>query len=101
MNSDSTRCSNGSPSSYRASYREGLSPFVCSCSMFPLFALALKLYTMALAVAHAWCEHHQEPLGVRGLGGPEGFTMGDGLRHRLHILRIKLDRKSSNPWIYL
>ena len=48
--------------------------------MFPLFALALKafiLFVMALAAAHAWCEHHQKLLGVRRLGGPEGFTMGD------------------------
>ena len=55
----------------------GLSHFVCYCSMFPLFALAHKLFTMALAAAHAWCEHHQKLLGVRRLGGPEGFTMGD------------------------
>ena len=51
-----------------------------SCIMFPLFALALKAFisfVMALAAAHAWCEHHQKLLGVRRLGGPEGFTMGD------------------------
>ena len=34
-------------------------------------------FVMALAAAHAWCEHHQKLLGVRRLGGPEGFTMGD------------------------
>ena len=48
--------------------------------MFPLFALALKafiFFLMALAAAHAWCEHHQKLLGVRRLGGPKGFTMGD------------------------
>ena len=48
--------------------------------MFPLFALALKafiFFVMALAAAHAWCEHHQKLLGVRRLGGPEGFMMGD------------------------
>ena len=45
--------------------------------MFPLFALALKFFVMALAAAHAWCEHHQEVLAVRRLGGPKGFTMGD------------------------
>ena len=48
--------------------------------MFPLFALALKAFisfVMALAAARAWCEHHQKLLGVRRLGGPEGFTMGD------------------------
>ena len=48
--------------------------------MFPPFALALKafiFFVMALAAAHAWCEHHQKLLGVRRLGGPEGFTMGD------------------------
>ena len=48
--------------------------------MFPLFALALKafiFFVMALAAAHAWCEHHQKLLGVRRLGEPEGFTMGD------------------------
>ena len=48
--------------------------------MFPLFALALKafiFFLMALAAAHAWGEHHQKLLGVRCLGGPEGFTMGD------------------------
>ena len=48
--------------------------------MFPLFALALKafiFFVMALAAAHAWCEHHQKLLGVRRLGGPKGFTMGD------------------------
>ena len=33
--------------------------------MFPLFALALKYSTMALAATHAWCEHHQKLLGVR------------------------------------
>ena len=48
--------------------------------MFLLFALALKAFisfVMALAAAHAWCEHHQKLLVVRRLGGPEGFTMGD------------------------
>ena len=45
--------------------------------MFPLFALALKYFAMALAAAHAWCEHHQKVLGIDRLGGPEGFTMGD------------------------
>ena len=48
--------------------------------MFPLFALALKAFisfVMALAAAHAWCEHHQKLLGVRRLGGPEGFAIGD------------------------
>ena len=48
--------------------------------MFPLFALALKaliFFVMALAAAHAWSEHHQKLLGVRRLGGPEGFMMGD------------------------
>ena len=54
-----------------------LTTFIFSCSMFPLFALALKYFVMALAAAHAWCEHHQNLLGVRRLGGPEGFTMGD------------------------
>ena len=53
------------------------SRFLVSCSMFPLFPLALKYSTMALAAAHVWCEHHQKLLGVRCLGGPEGFTMGD------------------------
>ena len=45
--------------------------------MFPLFTLALKYLVMALAAAHAWCEHHQKLLGIRRLGGPDGFTMGD------------------------
>ena len=45
--------------------------------MFPLFVLALKFFTMALAAAHAWCEHHQKLLGIRCLGGPEGFMMGE------------------------
>ena len=45
--------------------------------MFPLFALALKYFTMALAAAHAWCEHHQKLLGIRRLGGPKGFTISD------------------------
>ena len=45
--------------------------------MFPLFVLALKLFTMALASAHARCEHHQKLLGVRRLGGREGFSLGD------------------------
>ena len=26
---------------------------------------------------------------------------GDGLQHRVHVLGMKLDQKSSNPWIYL
>ena len=48
--------------------------------MFPLFALALKAFissAMALAAAHVWCKHHLKLLGVRRLGVPEGFTMGD------------------------
>ena len=45
--------------------------------MFPLVELALKFFTMALAAAHAWCEHHPKLLGICGLGGPEGFTMDD------------------------
>ena len=48
--------------------------------MFPLFALALKafiFFVMALAAAHAWCEHHQKLLGVRRLGSPEGLTVSD------------------------
>ena len=45
--------------------------------MFPLFTLALKYFVMALAPAHAWCEHHQKLLGIHRLGGPEGFAMGD------------------------
>ena len=52
--------------------------------MFPLFPLALKLFVMALAAAHAWCEHHQKLVGVRRLGVPEGFTMGDiNMRRRV------------------
>ena len=43
--------------------------------MFPRFASALKLFTLALVAAHTWCEHHQKLLGVRRLGGLEGFTM--------------------------
>ena len=42
--------------------------------MFPLFALALKAFTffvMALAAAHAWCEHHQKLLGVGAGRGKE------------------------------
>ena len=45
--------------------------------MFPLFALALKYFTMALAAAHASCEHHQKLLGIPSVGEPEGITMGD------------------------
>ena len=45
--------------------------------MFSLFALALKFFVMALAAARAWCEHNQKLLGVRRLGGAEGFTMGN------------------------
>ena len=45
--------------------------------MFPLLVFDLKLFIMALAAAHAWCEHHQKLLGIFRLGGPEGFTMGD------------------------
>ena len=45
--------------------------------MFPLFALALKFFVMALAAVHTWCQHHQKLLGVNCLGGPEAFTMGD------------------------
>ena len=33
--------------------------------MFPLFALALNFFVMALAAAYAWCEHHQKLLGVQ------------------------------------
>ena len=50
--------------------------------MFPLFSLALKYFTMALAAAHAWWEHHQKLLGIRRLGGPEGFTTGDTIVRR-------------------
>ena len=50
---------------------------IFACSMFPLFALALKYFTMALAAAHAWLEHHQNTFGISRLGGPEGFTMDD------------------------
>ena len=60
--------------------------------MFPHFALALKafvFFVMALAAAHAWCEHHQKLLGVRRLGGPEGFTMGDVNMRRPVATRFK------------
>ena len=50
---------------------------------FVLFLLnPLKYFTMALAIAHAWCEHHQKLLGIRRLGGPEGFAMGDSTVRR-------------------
>ena len=45
--------------------------------MFPLLVLDLNFFIMALADAHAWCEHHQKLLGICRLGGPKGFTMGD------------------------
>ena len=52
--------------------------------MFPIFALALKLFTMTLAAAHAWCEQQSKLFEVRRHGGPKGFTMGDTqVRHRV------------------
>ena len=60
--------------------------------MFLLFALPLKTFisfVMALAAAHAWCEHHQKLLGVRRLGGPEGFTLGDANVRRPVVTRFE------------
>ena len=51
--------------------------------MFPLFALPLTYFTMALAAAHALCEHHQKLLGIWRLGGAEGFSMGETQVRRL------------------
>ena len=45
--------------------------------MFPLLVSDLDFFVMALAAAHAWSDHHQKLLGIRRLGGPEVFTIGD------------------------
>ena len=51
--------------------------------MFPLFALALKCFTIALGAALAWCKNHPKLMGICRLGGPEGFSMGDTTVRRL------------------
>ena len=79
--------------------------------MFPVFVLALKLFTMALVAAHVCCEHHRKLLGILRLGGPEGFTLGDTQVRRpvaspfeegvdfgliMHRCRFMADEK--DPW---